>query len=424
MSSVPQELRDEVVRRLERAIDERDNQLKSAEQDAQSLERALGALQGDMARQREALRQLEREQRLLGQQLEQERRQALERLESLRVRAEQQHRRLEAALHEAERRHREEWQALHDRIEELARNREQKERRTREAGLQALARAEAVRRGLDRGQLEAMDLLGDLAAADALLAEARAVAARQDGLAAEVLSAGRGAEEALLLVAARLERRRGAIESLSRALVAEADWLTALLEGRPMLDLPDQREAIELLLVPERRQMQAQIEAHVQEPAAALHRWNGHAARAARIEGARDLLGAEILRARKALPGALEHEKSRYFLDHIWDDLELRFGTIEDQGPGTEGVWADPEDHKSTYLYMLRSIRGEVIVEMPWSGAVTVSHEGRAVQRYRLIGEPGRDALIIGELARRWQRLAVRLANPNWDPDLPEGESP
>jgi hypothetical protein len=244
------------------------------------------------------------------------------------------------------------------------------------------------------------------------------VAASPDIPAPEVLSAGRGAEESLRLVTARLEHRCALIESLSRELAAEADWLDNFLAGEPMLDLPDQRSELGLLLVPERRQMRELIDFHVRSPAAALRRWNGHAARTARIEGVRDLLGAEILRARRAVPGALEHEKRRYLLDHIWDDLELQLGEIEHQGSATEGVWADPADHKSTYIYMLRSRRGEVVVEVPWSGEISVRHEGRPAGRHPLIEEPGPDALVIGELAARWQQLGARLSNPHWDPDI------
>jgi len=244
VSSIPHELRDAVVQKLENAVAERDRELSRVHHDARTLHRALGELEGDMERQREALRETERELAQLGQELAQQSREALARLERLRARSEEQHRRLEAALHEAERRHREEWQALQARIEELARTREQRERQTRDAGRQALARAQQTLQGLDRGQLEAMDLLGDLAAAESRIAEARVVTASPDVPAAEALSAGRGAEEGMLLVAARLERRRAVIGGLSRELAAEADWLDALLAGEAMLELPDQREAL------------------------------------------------------------------------------------------------------------------------------------------------------------------------------------
>jgi len=165
--------------------------------------------------------------------------------------------------------------------------------------------------------------------------------------------------------------------------------------------------------------MRSLIEAHVRAAAAALVRWNGHAARTARIAGIRDLLGAEILRARKALPGAEQHEESRYDLGHIRNDLLLRFGDIPELGPNTPGVWSVPEDRKSTYFYFLQSTHGELIVEVPWRGLITVRHEGREEQRHPLFEEPDDDARTIGELAGRWQGLAARLANPNWDPDLP-----
>lgn len=164
--------------------------------------------------------------------------------------------------------------------------------------------------------------------------------------------------------------------------------------------------------------MRSLIEAHVRAAAAAVVRWNGHAARAARIREIRDLLGAEILRARNALPGGEAHEENRYRLAHIWDDLRLRFGEIPKRGPSTEGVWSVPEDCKSTYLYILKSTHGELIVEVPWNGPIVVRHEASEVQRHPLFQEPDADARVIGELADRWQRLAARLANPNWDPEL------
>jgi hypothetical protein len=419
LSAIPQELRDDVVRRLENAVADRDRHLLQAQHDAGVLRRELGELEGNMERQREALHEIQKELAQLGQSLARERREAHERLERLRARSEEQYRRLEAALQEAERRHRQEWEALQARIEELAHTREQRERQTRDAGLQALVRAQEALQGLDRGQLEAMDLLGNLAGAEARIAAARAVAASPEAPAAEVLSAGRGAEEAVLLVAALSERRRAMVAGLSRELAAEADWLDALLGGAAMLDLPDQSDSMGRLLVLETRRMRSLIEIHVRAAAAALVRWNGHAARAARIEGIRDLLGAEILRARKAMGGAVEHEESRYVLKHIWDDLVLRFGAIPDRGSGTEGAWSIPEDRKSSYLYFLASGHGELIIEVPWSGAIVVRHEGREMQRHALFQEPDDDARRIGELAGHWQGLAARLANPNWDPDLP-----
>lgn len=418
MSFIPQELRDQTVMHLENAIADRDRKLAGVRNEAQNLRRALGELEGDIDRQKEALRQLESELRQLDGTLTQQRRAAHERLERLRARSEQQRQQLEEALQRAERRHREEWQALQSRIENLAHTREQRERQIRDAGRQALARAERTLTGLNRDEIEVLDLSSDLVAAQARLDRVRTLSASPDTSAAELLSAGRGAEEVLLLLEARLDRRRGTLDRLSSGLAAEADWLLALLAGGPMLQLPDQTEPLQRLLAPERRLMEALIDTHVRAAANNLRRWNGHAARTAQIEGARDILGAEILRARKALPGAVDHEELRYLLPHIWDDLVLRFGVIRYRGGQTAGAWASPEDQKSTYFYFLESAHGEVTVEVPWSGSIVVRHEGQVIQTHPLIQEPDRDAVLIGELAGRWRRLATRLENPHWTPDL------
>ena len=225
----------------------------------------------------------------------------------------------------------------------------------------------------------------------------------------------------LLALAALVEHRASVIDSLSTGLVEEADRLTVLLDGAPQLDLPDQRDAIRQLLVPERKILLALIEQHMRAPAAALRRWNGHVARVSQIEAVRTLLALEILTARGALDAALAHEADRYQLDHIWNDLELRFGRIEYRGGQTPGTWSVPDDRKSTYFYFLTSPRGEVLVEMPWDGALQVRHEGRPVASYSLFTPPDAIARSFGALGARWRQLAIQLANPSWHPDLPPG---
>ncbi|HVR97931.1 MAG TPA: hypothetical protein VMW27_15035 [Thermoanaerobaculia bacterium] len=418
MSVVPSELRDRVVQQLESALADRDRSFSRLQSDAQGLRRALGEAEADMGRQREVLRQIQRDLEQADRRLEREGQQALERLERLREHAEEQHRRLEQALREAEERHRREWQELQRRIEELARQREERERRIREAARRAVERAESLSRRLDHDQAEAMDLLGQLAAAADQLAAGRAAVADPETSPAECLSVGRGAEESLLVVESLLERRQATLAALSRRFLDEAEWLGSFLRGAPMLDLPDQTEAIARLLRLESAEMLAMIDRHVRNPAAELRRWNGHAARAAQLEAVRDRLGAEVLQARQALDGAVAHEESRYQLGHLWDDLELRFGRIDYLGEGTEGVWTVPEDRKSSYLFFLRSRHGEVLVEAPWASPLVVRHEGREVFHHPLFSPPDADALFIGQLLPRWRQLSLRLANPNWNPDL------
>lgn len=418
MSVVPSELRNRVVRQLESALADRDRSLSRLQSDAQGLRRALGEAEADMGRQRELLRQIQRDLEQANHRLEQECRQALERLAQLRRHAEEQHRRLEAALQEAEERHRREWRELQRRIEDLARQREERERRIREAARLSAERADSLSRRLDRESAEAMDLLGQLTAADDQLAAGRAVVGDPERSPTECLAVVRGAEEGLLLVESLLERRQATIAALARRFQDEADWLGRFVQGEPMLDLPDQAEAVARLLMRERAEMLAMINRHVRSPASELRRWNGHAARVAQLEGVRDRLGTEVLRARRALAGAVAHEESRYQLSHLWDDLELRFGRIAYLGDGTEGSWTDPEDHKSAYLFFLRSPRGEVLVEVPWAAPLVVRHEGREVFRHPLFSEPDSDTLTIGQLLTRWRQLSARLANPNWNPDL------
>lgn len=418
MSAVPSELRDRVVRQLESALADRDRSLSHLQSDAQGLRRALGEAEADMGRQREVLRQIQHDLEQADRRLDRERQQALERLERLRQHAEEQHRRLEQALREAEERHRREWQELQRRIEELARQREERERRIREAARRSVERADSLSRRLDPERAEAMDLLGQLTAANDQLASGRAAVADPETSPAECLSVSRGAEEGLLVVESLLERRQATVAALSRRFQDEAGWLGSFLQGNPMLDLPDQTEAVARLLARERAEMLAMIDRHVRNPASELRRWNGHAARGAQLEGVRDLLGAEILRARRALAGAMAHEEGRYQLSHLWDDLELRFGRIDYLAEGTEGVWTDPENPKSSYHFFLRSRHGEVLVEVPWASPLVVRHEGREVFRHALFSEPDADALTIGQLLQHWRQLSMRLANPNWNPDL------
>jgi hypothetical protein len=417
VSSIPGELRDTLVRKLENALDEREHQLSQAEGQVHSLRRAVGETEGVLARQRELLRHLESEIQEAGRELDRERAQALERLERLRQRAEEQHRRLQAALDEAERRHRQEWEALEREIQSLKHQREERERLIQKAAGRSLRQAGEVLARLDRDEIERLDLRGDLAAAEIQLESARALASQGQSVASEALSAAHGAEEALRKVEGILESRRALLTSLAEQLRDDASWLDSLLAGAPMLDLPDQTDDLSFLLTPEQSLMRGLIEREMRAPLARLARWNGHGALVARLSGVRDLLGAEIVAARKALPAARDHEEARYDLGHVWDDLELRFGFIRYRGEETPGAWADPGDRKSTYFYFLDSQHGEIRVDVPWSSDLLVHHEDRLIQRSPLALEPGEDAVFIGGLGRRWRELSERLDNPNWTPD-------
>ena len=182
-----------------------------------------------------------------------------------------------------------------------------------------------------------------------------------------MLTAGRGAEEEALDLNGTFQQRRATLDRLAEEARAAADWLSALLAGETHDDLPDQSELIESLLQPEQRLMEQMIDLHLRQPANRLQRWNGHAVLDRRLSEIRDLLGAEVLVARGALVGAAKHDLERYRLDHVWDDLELRFGRIRYEPGRVEGSWADPTDRKSAYLYFLESRAGELQLVLPWA---------------------------------------------------------
>jgi len=422
VSRLPRELRDLVEKRYERALDERDRQISRAEGQVRSLRQMAAESEAALLHQRELVRGLESEIREGEREFDQERAQALERLGKLQRRAEEQHRRLTADLAEAERRHRKDWETLGQQIHQLQLTREDRERRTRQAAADALSRAAELGGEFDRAESERLDLQGNLAAAEIHLDSARALAADPKTPSAELLAATYGAEEALRQVAATLASRRALLAALSRQFLEEADWLAALLQGEPGLGLPDQAADLDRLLLPERKILLGVIERHLRFPAAGLARWNGHGALVARLAAVRDLTGTEILAARKALPGAVEHERERYELSPIWEDLELRFGSIRDRGAATPGAWADAADRKSTYFYYLESQRGELRVEVPWMADILVYFEGRLVQRYPPALAPNAGAGYVAGLSRRWQELALRLDNPNWTPDTTQGD--
>jgi hypothetical protein len=417
VSFLPREVRDQALRKLERAVEERDRTLSRLEGSVESLRAEIGRTEGDLQRQQALLDRLDRELRQADRELDRERDQAMQRLEQLRQRAERQHQELQAALMEAERRHRQEWEELQGQIRQLAQTREDRERRTWQAAGESLERAGTALAGLDREEMERLDLRGNLTAAELQLASAQAAAAGGQTPAAELLTAAHGAEEAVLLVRSTAESRQAILASLREDFAGEVAWLEALLQGDAVLGLPDQTEEMRLLLAPERETMQALITRQLSTAAGGLRRWNGHGALLARLSGVRDLLAAELLAARKTLPAGVAHDRVRYALGHIWDDLELRFGSIRYRGADTPGVWAEESDRKSTYFYFLESEHGELRVEVPWTADILVHHEGRTVQRHLPAQPPDDAALALGGLQRRWSQLASRLDNPNWNPD-------
>jgi hypothetical protein len=417
MSFLPQELRDQALRKLEQAVEERDHKLSRLEGNVHSLRREIGETEGDLQRQQGLLDRLGSELRQAGRELDRERGQAMQRLEQLRRHSEKQHRELQAALREAELRHRQEWEELQTQIRQLARTREERESRTRHAAAESLERAATALAGLDREEMQRLDLRGNLIAAELQLASAEAAAAGGQAPPTELLTAAHGAEEAVLLARSTAASRQAMLESLREHFASEAAWLELLLRGEAMLGLPDQTEEVKLLLAPERGVMQALITRQLAAAADGLHRWNGHGALLARLSAVRDLLATELLAARKSLSAGAAHERVRYDLGHIWDDLELRFGAIRYRGAQTPGTWAEESDCKSTYFYFLESEHGELRVEIPWTSDILVHHEGRVVQRHLPAHPPDAAALALGSLQLHWRQLAKWLDNPNWNPD-------
>jgi hypothetical protein len=233
------------------------------------------------------------------------------------------------------------------------------------------------------------------------------------------MSAALGAEEAALRVRGLASRRRGELLVHVQSIRHASDELDELVLGRSLGELGDQREAVEALLKVEADQMRGMIQRFLREASARLERWNGHAALLARLTAIRDLIGIEILSARQCLGTAMEHEEERYALDSMWDDLEVRFGRIRDQGEDTEGAWSDPTDRKSPYLFFLDSPSGEVLAEVPWAGPIVITHEERRLLEFPpaspFVTHP--EVIFIGDLRRRWIEIERRLENPNWNPD-------
>ena len=417
MSFLPREVRDRALRKMESAVEERDRQLSRLEGDVHGLLREIGEAAVDRQRQQALLDRLGDELRQAGRELDRERDEAVRRLEQLRQRADRQHQELQATLQEAERRHRQEWEELQTRVHQLARTREERERRTRQAAGESLQRAGAALAGLDRKEIERLDLRGNLIATELQLASAQAAASAGQTPPAELLAAAHGAEEAVWLTHSTAENRRAVLASLREHFTGELAWLEALLRGDAMLELPDQAEEVKLLLTPERGVMHELLARQLGAAIGGLQRWNGHGALLARLSAVRDLLATELLAARKALPAGVAHESARYDLGHAWDDMELRFGAIRYAGDLTPGAWADASDHKSTYLYFLASEHGELRVEVPWTADILVHHEGRTVQRHPPARPPDEAVLALGGLDRRWRQLAKWLDNPNSNPD-------
>jgi hypothetical protein len=418
VSSVPAELRDALVGKLEAAIAERDDALRELEGDAATLHAASAALEADVHRLEGLAAGLRRDLKEAGSALDRERREAHARVERLRSDAERQRAELARAIADARAAHRRDWDRLAADVTDLRKTRDAHDAALRAAAVRAIAEAISVLGGVDEAAAEAMDLAAELHAARRHVADANALRADEALPPSEWLAAARGALESALGIAERVHRRTETLAALRQRYRDDAGWLQQLVAGRPVsAGLPDQVPDVELLVAGERDLMAAMIERHVDLAARELTRWNGHGMATARIEGVRDRLAGEALRARQALVAAAEHERRRYAIDWLWRDLELRAGGVRDEGDQTPGYWSDPADRKSTYRFVLRAAAGEVAVDVPWEGPVQASLDQRPLLRAEPPHAITDDIRWIGHLRRRLSELAVRLDNPAWTPE-------
>jgi hypothetical protein len=416
VSAIPGELRDQLIRKLEAAIDERDAQLRTLGSDADQLRRHVGALQADLDAVRALSNGMQRELDVTTATIDAERRHAAARLDQLRAHAERQQRDLAAALEAAHRAHRADWQQLDKELEATRHARHEREAGLRRAAARAVDDAESILSGCDANDVSVMDLGGEALSARQRAADARSVVTADTVSGAEAIACARAAHDAASALVDRLRVRQATVERLRASLTADAQWLDDLNAGRPVETLCDQQDHVAALLSHEKTLAAMLIDRHVRQAAAAITRWNGSAAAAARIDAIRNRLAEEILQARRALPDAVDHERHRYALDWLWRALELRFGSIRDDGDQTAGDWSDTSDRKSTYRFRLRSAAGELEVAVPWAGAVLVS-----LDRHLELREPRPETVAdgaqwIGALKERWTELAARLDNPAWGP--------
>lgn len=409
MTYVPPELRDRVVSRLESAIRDRDRALASLGGRAASLQGELGRVDADLARTRQLLVDQKRALAATRADLVAQEREARARLQQLERNFARQQQALQRRLADVAAEAARERTALHRSIQALATRREERDRSAREVARRALDEAQGILEGLhDVGRLDLAGRttahLGSLAAAGDQVSVA---------LPEEILATSTG----LLLEArelrAEVEFRSGRLARRRAAFEADADDLDALAHGAATDARPDEAASIERLLRPERDRIVALIDERVRRAAVELVEWSGHGAASRRIREARDQLAGAIAELRAALPAMVQHDDARYGLDHVWGELELRFGRILDEGAHTEGYWLDPADRKSTWRYLLKSTSGEVVIDVPWNGPLRVSHERTPKATFPARHAPSAEVAEADRFLRRVQVLERELRAPD-----------
>ena len=413
MSDVPSQLRDTVVRRLEVAVDDRDREIGRVRGETQHLRGMVQDLEGDVQTLQVLQQGFERDMTRLDADLAEERDRARAALDALEARMRKQHLLIGAALADAERRHQQDRAALRSQIRDLARRREEQARRTRAMAARTADRAATALAGLEAGRAEAMDQGGRHRAVVHQMNEARAVVADGDAMPHDALAAATAVESAVRQLVGVVSMREATLAAEAARLEGRFVEMNALIDGAPVRDLPDQRKDVSHIMPSERALMQGVLQHEVHDRLEALQRWNGHAALVTYLDQLCDRLDGEIHAARRALPAAVDHEKGRYLLRHIWRDLELRFGAIRYQGAQTDYVKEDPAEPKSTYFHLLDTGRGEVRVRVPWDGDLEVFLGDRRMAVFAPIEDISDDARAVGGLGDRWNRLAQDIQLPD-----------
>jgi hypothetical protein len=413
MSTIPSELRDTVVRRLEGAIAERDAVIADLRATSATLEAAAEELQEDTARASETIAALEQQIASAETALEEEQRDANARLDALRLAQERQNERLRHRLGEMAEAHARDVRALQEQSDDLAATRQDRDRRVRFAAEQYVTEARSILSNLSADDIERVDLVGEFQSAKHTLAEASSCAS-SNGSPQEAIAVAATAAASAMRVSAILHSRERRLAQFRADLVADAQWLDDAVNGVALGDWDDHQETVARLLKRERSLMSEMVERFVRQPAAALLRWNGHGAVMAKLQATTAWLAAEIATVRRHLPNAQAHEDTRYQLaDPLWHALQDRFGRIMHAGHRTDGDWHDPDDPKSPYSFFFQTSQGELTVTVPWVGPLLcVRAKTAPVEVERPLDI--RDGVThIGALKARWLALDRALDNPS-----------
>lgn len=411
MATIPQELRDVIVDRLEGAVRQRDDVIDRLRGSVGELEAQLGAVSADADRARAASQSLRRQLDATRQQLTSGAAEAQQRLDRIRADLDAQRGRIEAQLEEIRDAHQRELATFEARLHEEIRQRRTREAAARQRAREWLAEARTIIEVITDEDRDAMDLVGEHNDVRGQIARAAATVMSEADSAEQAMAAS-GALVAARRVHGLVKSRMQRLAQCSGDLNAAADWLTSLASGAATEQLQEQSADIQRMLARESALVRAAIERHVRGAAEALTRWNGHGAGLAKAEAIVALLTREILQARLDLPDSVAYETDRYEIGWLLDCLAMRFGRIRDDGDCTAGAWEDPDDIKSPYAFYLMSTRGELILVVPWTGLIRVVHAGSRWEEAAPLSPIAQAVARTGRLKERWTGLNDALANP------------